>query len=373
LSLKLLFNKINNDIKNWGILLRILKKDPKGLELKLYIDNLNDLWYLYNLIEVDDLVFGLTYRRDERNNDKIRPERAEKKKVRLGVRVNKIEFHEFSDRLRVNGLIESSTKNDISLGAHHTLNFTCGTDISIVKESGWADHQLDQVNEAVKSTKIPIITILAIEDDNATIAVLYQYGIQNVANIPAHISGKQYESTKSSKDEKVQFFNEVLSQLRNTMVQQSPLIIIGPGFTKNEFEVYGKDKAPELFGNVNVYTTGQAGMTGVHEALKGNALKNAIQDLRVVQESEMVERLFSEISKNGRFVYGPVEVENALNRGAVETLLLTDIVVRTKRADHILELAKATGCKPMIVSTVHEAGKKLDGLGGIGGILRYKL
>jgi protein pelota len=352
---------------------RILKKGPKGLELKLYIDNLNDLWYLYNLVEVDDLVFGLTFRRDERSDDKIRPERIEKKKVRLGVRVNKIEFHDFSDRLRVHGLIERSSKSDISLGAHHTLNFVAGNDISIIKESEWADHQLDQVHEAVKATKVPIITILAIEDDNATLAVLYQYGIQNVGNIPAHISGKQYESTKSSKDEKHQYFSEVLSQLKNTIDEGSPLIIIGPGFTKNEFEMFGKDKAPELFKNVTIFNTGQAGMTGVHEALKGNALKNVIQDLRVVQETELVERLFSEISKNGLFVYGPAEVEDALNRGAVEILLLTDVIVRTNQANKILELAKSTGCKPMIISTVHEAGKKLDGLGGVGGILRYKL
>jgi protein pelota len=353
--------------------MRILKKDPKGFELKLYIDNLNDLWYLFNLIDVDDLVFGLTYRRDERSDDKIRPERAEKKKVRIGVRVNKVEFHEFSDRLRVHGLIESSSKSDIGLGAHHTLNFIAGNDISIIKETGWADHQRDQVQEAVKSTKIPIITILAIEDDNATIAVLYQYGIQNIATIPAHVSGKQYESSKSSKDEKKLFFTEVLSQLSNTVKEGSPLIIIGPGFTKNEFEVFGKDNAPKLFEKVNIYNTGQAGMTGVHEALKGNALKNVIQDQRVVQETEVVERLFNEISKDGLFIYGPSEVEDALNRGAVEILILTDLVVRTKQADHILELAKATGCKPMIISTVHEAGKKMDGIGGIGGILRYKL
>ena len=353
--------------------MRILKKGPKGQELKLYIDNLNDLWYLYNLVEVDDLVFGLTYRRDERSDDKIRPERTEKKKVRLGIRVNKIEFHDFSDRLRVHGLIERSSKSDISLGAHHTLNFVAGNDISIIKESGWADHQLDQVHEAVKATKVPIITILAIEDDNATLAVLYQYGIQNVGNIPAHISGKQYESTKSSKDEKHLYFSEVLSQLKNTIGEESTLIIIGPGFTKNDFETFGKDKMPELFKNVTIFNTGQAGMTGVHEALKGNALKDVIQDLRVVQETELVERLFSEISKNGLFVYGPAEVEDALNRGAVETLLLTDIIVRTNQANKILELAKATGCKPMIISTVHEAGKKLDGLGGVGGILRYKL
>ncbi|MCK5559253.1 MAG: mRNA surveillance protein pelota [Thermoplasmata archaeon] len=353
--------------------MRILKQDLKKGEIKLLVDNLNDLWYLYNLIQEDDLVFGITFRRDEKQSDKLRPDGAEKKKIRLGLRVNNVEFHEFSDRLRVHGVIESFSKGDISLGSHHTLNFVTGDNLTIVKEPGWAVHQLDQLQEAVKATKIPVITLLALEDDNATLAVLYQYGVQHVATIPAHISGKQYESSKSAKNEKSQYFGEILSQLKQLKREESPLVIIGPGFTKNELMKFAEDKEPGLVKNCKVYNTGQAGMTGIQEVLKSSIIKNVIQDLRVVHETEQVERLFGEISKNGLFVYGPNEVEDALKRGAVETLLLTDIVVRTKQADVILELARATGSKPMIISTVHEAGKKLDGIGGIGGILRYKL
>jgi protein pelota len=350
-----------------------LKQDPKKGEIKLLVNNLNDLWYLYNLIQEDDLVFGITYRRDEKQSDKLRPDRVEKKKIRLGIRVTNVEFHEFSDRLRVHGLIESFSKGDISLGSHHTLNFVSGDAITILKESGWAEHQLEQLQDAVKATKVPIITLLALEDDNATLAVLYQYGVQHVTTIPAHVSGKQYDTTKSSKDEKRHFFGEILSQLKQLKKEGSPLVVIGPGFTKNELITFAEDKEPDLIQNCTVYNTGQAGMTGVQEVLKSTVIKNVIQDLRVIQETEQVERLFNEISKNGLFVYGPNEVEDALKRGAVETLLLTDIVVRTKQADVILELAKRTSCKPMIISTVHEAGKKLDGLGGFGGILRYKL
>ena len=353
--------------------MRIVKRDRKNQEMRLIIDNLNDLWYLYNLIEPEDLVFGVTFRRDEKPNDKLRPDKAEKKRVRLGMRVQTVEFHEFSDRLRVHGLIESVSKGDISLRAHHTLNFVAGDNITIIKESEWAEHQLDQLQEAVKATKTPIITFLAIEDDNATLAVLFQYGVQHNSTIPAHVSGKQYSGLKSSKDEQKQFFSEILTQLENTKGEDSPLIIIGPGFTKSEFQKFGEENAPELFKNCKTYNTGQAGMTGIQETLRGDLLKNVIKDLRLVTETEQVERFFDEIAKDGLFVYGPAEVEDALNRGAVETLLITDILVRLKKADDILALAKATGCKPMIISTVHEAGKKLDGIGGIGGILRYKL
>ena len=62
-----------------------------------------------------------------------------------------------------------------------------------------------------------------------------------------------------------------------------------------------------------------------------------------------------------------------MDAGAIETLLVTDKLVRTKKADGLLEKAKKTKSKFIIISTVHEAGKKLEGLGGVGALLRYKI
>ena len=89
--------------------------------------------------------------------------------------------------------------------------------------------------------------------------------------------------------------------------------------------------------------------------------------------TKIVEKLFEEIAKNGNFAYGFDEVKNALDAGAIETLLVTDKLVRTKKADELLEKAKKTKSKFMIISTVHDSGKKLEGLGGVGALLRYKI
>jgi stalled ribosome rescue protein Dom34 len=70
--------------------------------------------------------------------------------------------------------------------------------------------------------------------------------------------------------------------------------------------------------------------------------------------------------------YGLNEVDDALSRGAAETLLISDLLVRSKNGEHLLELARKTQCSFMIINTMHEAGKKFEGIGGVAALLRFK-
>ena len=229
---------------------------------------------------------------------------------------------------------------------------------------------MDRLDEAVEATKRPLVTFLSIEDGNALIAKLHHYGIKEIANIDHTIPGKQFKATRN---EKLEFFKEVLDALKEYKQPEEPLIILGPGFAKEEFMKFGREREADLFSHALVEATGQAGMTGITEALKGGTVSKATKDCRVEEETLAVERLLEEISKNGLYSYGPREVEDALNAGAVELLMVLDRLVRENKADRYLELAQRTGAHILVVSQAHEAGKKLDNLSGFGAILRYKL
>ena len=341
--------------------MRVLHQNRKNNEIKLRIENLDDLWHVYNIVEKNDLVFAFTYRKIEKATDKIRPEKVEKKRMKLGIRVSDVEFHEFSDRLRIHGVIE----NGIDVGSYHTFNFKTGNNLTIVKE--WKDHHLDRIKEAVKETKTPVLTFLSIDYDEATFGILRQYGVENIGNITSHISGKQY---KTDKNEKNIFYSKVLASAEQ--IKKGPMVILGPGFAKEEFYSFAKEKKSEILKDSTIVATGDSGMNGINEALKKGVTK-FIESTRIASETRIVESLFAEIAKNGNFAYGFDEVKNALDAGAIETLLVTDKLVRTKKVDEILEKAKKTKSRIMIISTVHESGKKLEGLGGVGALLRYKI
>ncbi len=85
--------------------MRVLHRDPKTGEIKVRVENADDMWHLHNLILPGDLVRASTYRREEVKTDKVRPERGEKVRVTLTLKVDKLEFQAFSDRIRITGVI----------------------------------------------------------------------------------------------------------------------------------------------------------------------------------------------------------------------------------------------------------------------------
>ena len=114
-------------------------------------------------------------------------------------------------------------------------------------------------------------------------------------------------------------------------------------------------------------------MNGVYEAIKTGLVKQITQENRVVFETEQVEKLFEEIRKNGLATYGLKEVEDAINIGAVDRLLLIDKMVRHTKGEKLLDLAKQNNSNFTIINTIHDAGKKLEGIGGVGALLRFKI
>ena len=57
--------------------MRVLHQDRFKGEIKVQIDAPDDLWHLFNIIQVDDILVMSTYRRDESAKvDKVRAERS---------------------------------------------------------------------------------------------------------------------------------------------------------------------------------------------------------------------------------------------------------------------------------------------------------
>lgn len=347
--------------------MKVIFKDLDHNEIKLMPENLDDIWHLYNIISEGDLVRAVTYRTDEQKDDKIRSKKSEKKRMKLGIRVEEVKFHEFSDRLRIHGTIEEGPQD---LGSFHTLNVTADKmdKVSIIKKE-WKHYQLERIDEAVKLRNQSILTFISLDEDTATVAVLRQSGVQWIADIDSKRSGKMYES----KDTEKEYFGEIFSVIKTNKKEDSPLVIVGPGFAKEHFLKYGKNKEPSLFDECLVHGTGSAGMNGVHEAIKSGIVENIAKENRVVFETQLIEKLFEEIKKSGLATYGENEVNMALKNGAVERLLITDIMVRTKKGENLLKIARQNNSKFTIINTIHEAGKKLEGMGGAGALLRFKI
>lgn len=344
--------------------MKILHQDARSNEIKLLAETVDDLWHLYNLIDERDLVFATTFRRKEDKGDKLRPERTEKVRMRLGIRVQKVEFHESEDRLRLLGAIESGPQD---VGEHHTLMLSVGDDITIIKPE-WATKHFDRIKRATGASERPTLLFVAIEDTEAVIAVAREYGMKEHATLTRNPGGKMYET----KSDEVGFIDEIVSKLE-PMLHGEPLIVLGPGFTKEALARKIREKFPQMSSLMTVQSTGQAGMAGIHELMKRGIGGKVLEESRVAKETRLVEELFAEIAKDGMFAYGGAAVDAACASGAVRVLLILDSNVRTKKADALIRSVEDSKGEFVIVSSLHEAGRRLESLGGVAALLRYKI
>ncbi|MCL2607981.1 MAG: mRNA surveillance protein pelota [Methanomassiliicoccaceae archaeon] len=344
--------------------MRLLDQDPVNGSIRVQVETEDDIWHLFNVIESNDILTASTTRRDEKAADKLRAERAEKRRMTLSVRAEKIEFSDSELRLRVLGTIIGGPQD---IGQHHTLIFEVGEILTITKEK-WRDTQIERLKKAVFESKKPKVVFVSLDQDDATVAVLRQFGLKEMASIRSMRSGKQYQEKESVSV----YHHDIISKLEAVTEDGMPLVLLGPGFEKELLAEYGKKVRPEMFSRVHVHHTGQSGMSGINELMKKGMGADILRESRVAVEMEAVEKLMEEIGKNELATYGPRHTEDAAKTGAVETLLILDSVIRENDHDIVVKDVELQKGNVIIVSERHDAGRQLAALGGIAAILRYK-
>ena len=211
--------------------MQIKNQDKKIGLIEVIPETIDDLWHLSHIVEEGDYVSTLTTRRiQDKTSGKTRADRGVKKTFFLGIRVEKINFHKYTGMLRFTGIIESGPEDLVPLGSHHTINVQINNSIKIQKT--WNKWSLERLNTAVKASKRPTEIIVAMEDNTTDLGIIKQYGIEYIGPIMGDISGKR-QIQKDRKEKINQYYEEVTKT-----VQQheniNKLIIIGPGFTKND-------------------------------------------------------------------------------------------------------------------------------------------
>ncbi|MEM2583086.1 MAG: mRNA surveillance protein pelota [Candidatus Thermoplasmatota archaeon] len=332
--------------------MKIIELDLKKGIAKLLIQSKSDCWHLYNIIEEGDFLSGYTFRSKKDAGEKIRRKKEEKEKVYLKIEVTDKEFHEFTDILRIRGKIVGGEE----AGAYHTFSIEPNMEIKIEKE--WKDYHLKRLREAEEIK--PKFAILVIDDDEATLAIVHEYGIEEKFHIFSNKSGKDYKSEVNEKE----YYREILKKIKEVNL---PIAIVGAGFAKEKFLCLAKNEIKNYF----VDSVFNSGIAGVYEAIKRGIVRKFVEENRVAREIEIVEKILEEISKNGNVAYGKSEIEKYVEAKAIEKLIILNSLVRNE--EEIIKKAEEGKAEIIFVSDMHEGGKKLAALGGLAAFLRYKI
>jgi protein pelota len=327
-------------------------------EVRLVAESVDDLWHLSHLVRPGDLVFATTFRSVETVQDKLRPEKPEKKPVRLGIRVEGVAFHPYANRLRISGVIEHGADQ----GSHHTINLDAGTEVSVIRT--WRQVDRDRIDRAVKATSSGAVHILAVEEGEAELYRIRQYGPELVSAITQGSSKGADAGTRGLLFERVA---QLLREVTGT------LVIAGPGFVKEEAARYLKEKIPDLPDRCITVETRRSGRGAVTEALGKGVLERITGDLQLKRESELMDAFLERMGKSEPVAYGMAEVEAAVSAGAAEQVLVIDELVRRRNVADLLEHAERIRARVTVFSSLFDPGQQLAALGGIAAILRYRM
>lgn len=324
-------------------------------EISLTPWSVDDLWHLEHLITPGSLVYATTLRSMEAATDKIRPEKQKKIPIRLGIRVERVEFHEYATRLRVFGVIESG----VDCGSHHTLNLQPGFEISVIRR--WTPADLQRIDRAVAGSDKQDVAVLAIEEGEAELFFVHQFGPRSAFLVTLG-SGKGADT-----DNREEFYSKVIGNLEQ---YKGPLIIAGPGFIKEDLASRYRAHYPERSAPLLIETR-RSGAGAVMEVIGEGTIERIIGDAQLKDEVIQMDELLKRIAKDEPVTYGRDETVDAVSCGAVETLLIVDNGLRNPEIISVMETAEQMGARIVIFSSSFEPGKRLSSLGGIGALLRY--
>jgi len=357
--------------------LKILDMKLKKDFVKVLPQSLDDLWHLYNIIYQGDQVYAKTTREIKIQEEYARPQQGRRVSVFLGLHVERVLWDKSLNRLRVHGIINDVPEDVGGKGSHHTLNVVVGQPLTIIK-SRWLKHQIDRLERASR-VETPLV-LASIDDEEFAVAVLRQYGLEVKVEKRIRLPGK-LEAEK--RDEALKgYYKEALHALRETWASLNcPIVILGLGFVKNGFAKYIQDVAKDVAAAVaDIKSVNSSGVAGINEALRSGVLTKTLKHARMAEETRLVEEVLARLGKGTTDVaYGLDEVAKATQYGAVEKLLLTDTMLRESTDEKRIELEKIMreveekAGQITVVSTEHEAGAKLQGLGGIAALLRFPI
>ena len=351
--------------------MKVIHSDLKKGTVKVKVEDTDDLWYLSTVLDAGDLAKGTTIRKIKLGESTDRKVEIVKKTVFLEIKIERVEFEIGSKTLRLSGIITQGP-DDIAKGSHHTIVVEEHSEITIQKQ--WMQFQLDKLKEACEEKK-PDVLMVVHDREEAYFAILRRYGYTLLTKIAGNVTKKAEVSMNTTN-----FYKEIIALMHDYDERYKPSVIIvaSPSFWKEDLMKNLEDD--KLRKKIVLATCSSTDETAIAEVLKRQEMKHVLKQQKIAQEISVVEELMVEIAKESLGVYGYQEVEERVMAGAVAKLLVTDgFIQRTKEAgkyqeiDNLMKMVDQAKGSIMIISSDHEGGKKLDGLGGIAGIVRYKL
>ncbi|KAA6416312.1 MAG: mRNA surveillance pelota [Lasallia pustulata] len=374
-----------------------IERDGSGT-VTLLPEEPEDMWHAYNLIRPTDLLLASALRRITTTST-TGSTTSTRIHTTLLIRVRSIDFDTQASTLHVSGQIAAETKH-AKVGQYHTLDLELDRNFTLEKVGaegeGWDSVARGIVREACDEARVGEVWAVVMQEGVANVAVLT--GSRTVVRQRVEVGvprkrgvGRQGEHDKGLE----KFFQTTLDTLLRQidLTESKPILLASPGFTAAAFQKFIMDTATRTGNkallaqraNFVVVHSSSGHVHSLNEVLQSPEVTARLKDTKYARETRLMDEFMTLLRRDdGRAWYGPKEVERAVEKGAVGrgggVLLISnalfraqDVSVRRRWVRLVDKVRDVEGGEVRVLSSEHESGKRLEGLGGIAAILTFPL
>ena len=335
-------------------------------------EDADDLFTLRRIIERGDRVISDSTRLVKQVKEYGRPDKGERVKVRIALKVEQSRLDSAVDRLRISGIITDTDNEMVPKGTHHSLSIHAGDTATIDKGRRWRDIELRMLKRSVSSANFILV---AIDTQEAAIAKVSGTHVKVIPNIYSGQSGKRYQ-TKNPNIET--YFVDIAKTLSSIMGENDRIIIFGPGESRRRFSNIVVNKQYVLKDRVQIVEgIDVAGEDGIFVFLRSEAMKQIMSTSKLAEVSSMLDTVMLMVNRGeAKFALGVNEVSTAAAFKAIEAVVFSDSIFKTSDEEEIvklLNLIESHGAKMFAVDSSTDIGLRVSSLGGIVALLRYAI
>lgn len=357
-------------------------------QVTLLAESAEDLWHAYNLLQAGDYVRAPTFRKVSRPTSGGLGSSSERIKLTLTVRVQgEIDFDPDTPSLRLKGT--NVTENEyVKMHQYHSLELVPGVKFTLGKAHFDAMHH-ETLRVACDPAATADVVAVVMEEGLAQVCLVTPTMTLLRARVQVQIPKKAGRATGYGQRDRAvrKFYEQVLAALlQHTDFNVVKCVVLAsPGFVKDDFFAYLMEEAQRrelrpLLENRERFALLHAS-SGHKQALQEVLASNkAIADTKSAAEARALDAFFEMFNEQpARAFYGPTHVRRAAELDAVQTLLITDSLFRSRSVaerKHYVELVqsvKASGGRVHVFSSSHSSGEQLADISGIAAVLRFPL
>jgi protein pelota len=344
----------------------VTELSPKHGNCSLIIESADDLWTLRRLISKGDVLVTRSSRIQKREQEFARPDKGERVKVTIALRVDEVHLDSSIERVRVRGTIVEASDESVTITGSHSVALTPGRSLTLRKER-WTPFHTRLLRPSGSSSRR--FLIVAVDRREAGVGTLSGSHLSVAATLESGLGGKMSDEPSSGP-----FISKIADLVSQEYRQGDEIVVAGPGNFKGAVsnQIRGRTKAKVTL----VEGFDLTGGDGVRAFVKDRSFQSIAEGSQLVELQRMVTEVVRRISTGDpKVAYGLPRIKDAALAGAIDACAVSDNVfasgVDEDELVDVLNAVEAKGGVVYLADSSLEFGKQVSSFGGVVALLRY--